>query len=134
MLLSDIKIGSIYSGIFSEANSQTKASLMLVISLPNAKDELSVLMVHSNQDLDEDRWIVNLYPTDVDGYAYEENMAIILSEQTFVHFKTLKNPQGQLQPEKCKEILKKNILRQTEIYYQTIHQPVQQQPFFSVLK
>ena len=129
MLLSDIKIGSIYSGIFSEANSQTKASLMLVISLPNAKDELSVLMVHSNQDLDEDRWIVNLYPTDVDGYAYEENMAIILSEQTFVHFKTLKNPQGQLQPEKCKEILKKNILRQTEIYYQTIHQPVQQQPF-----
>jgi CDP-6-deoxy-D-xylo-4-hexulose-3-dehydrase len=127
--LKNIEIGSIYLGNQLGSNGLAQPTLMIVTSLPAENGELSVLIVRSDGSLGHKRWTVALVFDEIEGYPHKGNFSINLAEQTFVSVESLDNRQGKLKPHKLKEILKKIVWRQTEIYYQTIHQPLQQQLF-----
>ena len=125
------EIGDIYVYAVSLTDENMKKPRpVLIISSPNSKGHLSAIVGSSSahSSLDEP-WGFHVTQKDLEETILQDDIYFPISQQLLISPRFLRTKLGFLTKQKRAEVLKKISLRQTEIYYHTIHKPIQQQIF-----
>jgi CDP-4-dehydro-6-deoxyglucose reductase, E1 len=118
----------IYSVPFTDKIHE-KPRPVVIVSEPNSKGDLTIISGTTQGHSWNEKWLCYVSTDEVEGNVLKEDTVFPISKQSLIPPKFFKQKLGRLKNEKLKELLKKISLRQTDIYFNSIHKPSQTETF-----
>ena len=123
-------IGEIYqyTGSIRQKTADEKG-IVLIIAPQDADGELAALFAQSSQSLNDKSQSFRVSATNVEETDFPYDLSFSNLKQTLISTEHLGAKLGTLTEAKRRELLKNMSFRQTEIYYQSVHKPIQERSF-----